>query len=193
MCWCLACYSPQLIYRILNHVPLLGSMPCPDACLFRAVQRVDCLAWVVTAGTILASCSDDNTARVWSTNSATCIHRLAEHSKEIYTIKWSNTGPGTANPQARLLLVTASFDATIRCVLCITACWKHEVAVSICVQMILNSRISKADISWQGIDCLCTAHLFAFRTDRGSAERLESSSMITTAASATTVNVTCTA
>ena len=83
--------------------------------------HLDTLSWESnrevsgSAGTILASCSDDNTARVWSTSSATCIHRLAEHSKEIYTIKWRNTGQGTANPQARLLLVTASFDATIRC------------------------------------------------------------------------------
>ncbi|KAK9831105.1 hypothetical protein WJX74_003493 [Apatococcus lobatus] len=76
-------------------------------------DEVNAVKWNST-GTILASCSDDNTARVWSTSSASCIHRLAEHTKEIYTIKWSNTGPGTANPQARLLLVTASFDATIR-------------------------------------------------------------------------------
>lgn len=43
------------------------------------------------------------------------VHDLAAHSKEIYTIKWSPTGPGTANPNQRLMLVSASFDNTIRC------------------------------------------------------------------------------
>jgi hypothetical protein len=36
------------------------------------------------------------------------------HAKEIYTIKWSPTGQGTANPNQRLLLATASFDKTVK-------------------------------------------------------------------------------
>ena len=36
------------------------------------------------------------------------------HSKEIYTIKWSCTGPGTPNPNANLILASASFDSTVR-------------------------------------------------------------------------------
>lgn len=34
----------------------------------------------------------------------TCVHDLQAHSKEIYTIKWSPTGPGTDNPNAPLIL-----------------------------------------------------------------------------------------
>lgn len=33
-----------------------------------------------------------------------CVHDLQAHSKEIYTIKWSPTGPGTNNPSANLML-----------------------------------------------------------------------------------------
>lgn len=43
-----------------------------------------------------------------------CVHDLAAHSKEIYTIKWSPTGPGTANPNMNLILASASFDSTVR-------------------------------------------------------------------------------
>jgi len=32
------------------------------------------------------------------------VHDLQAHSKEIYTIKWSPTGPGTNNPNAQLIL-----------------------------------------------------------------------------------------
>jgi hypothetical protein len=38
----------------------------------------------------------------------TPVHNLQAHNKEIYTIKWSPTGPGTMNPNATLLL--ARFD-----------------------------------------------------------------------------------
>ena len=67
------------------------------------------------AGKLLASCSDDHTAKIWSMNSDTAVHDLTAHTKEIYTIKWSPTGPGTANPNQRLMLVSASFDTSIRC------------------------------------------------------------------------------
>ena len=33
-----------------------------------------------------------------------CVHDLQAHNKEIYTIKWSPTGPGTSNPNASLIL-----------------------------------------------------------------------------------------
>ena len=39
---------------------------------------------------------------------------LREHSKEIYTIRWSPTGPGSANPNAPLRLASASFDSLIK-------------------------------------------------------------------------------
>lgn len=33
-----------------------------------------------------------------------CVHDLQAHSKEIYTIKWSPTGPGTSNPNSSIML-----------------------------------------------------------------------------------------
>lgn len=44
----------------------------------------------------------------------TWVHDLQAHSKEIYTIKWSPTGPGTHNPNMNLTLASASFDSTVR-------------------------------------------------------------------------------
>lgn len=82
-------------------------------------DEVNAVKWDPT-GTLLASCSDDCTAKVWSVDSATCIldlggdGRTEGHSKEIYTIKWSPTGPGTANPNSKLLLASASFDTTVK-------------------------------------------------------------------------------
>ncbi|KTG01950.1 hypothetical protein cypCar_00009096 [Cyprinus carpio] len=51
---------------------------------------------------------------LWSMKQDTCVHDLQAHSKEIYTIKWSPTGPGTNNPNANLMLASASFDSTVR-------------------------------------------------------------------------------
>jgi len=42
------------------------------------------------------------------------VHNFSEHTKEIYTIKWSPTGPGTINPNLPLVLASASYDATIK-------------------------------------------------------------------------------
>uniref|UniRef100_A0A665WNQ4 Transducin beta like 1 X-linked receptor 1 n=1 Tax=Echeneis naucrates TaxID=173247 RepID=A0A665WNQ4_ECHNA len=41
---------------------------------------------------------------IWSMKQDSCVHDLQAHSKEIYTIKWSPTGPGTNNPSANLML-----------------------------------------------------------------------------------------
>lgn len=42
--------------------------------------------------------------QIWSMKQDSCVHDLQAHSKEIYTIKWSPTGPGTNNPSANLML-----------------------------------------------------------------------------------------
>lgn len=65
-------------------------------------------------GQLLASCSDDMTLKIWSMKQDNCVHDLKAHSKEIYTIKWSPTGPGTQNPNMNLILASASFDSTVR-------------------------------------------------------------------------------
>ena len=42
------------------------------------------------SGTLLASCSDDSTAKVWdaSSGSANPLHDFTDHKQEIYTVKW---------------------------------------------------------------------------------------------------------
>ncbi|KAJ7538934.1 hypothetical protein O6H91_11G068900 [Diphasiastrum complanatum] len=76
-------------------------------------DEVNAIKWDPT-GMLLASCSDDHTAKIWSMKQEKCQHDFREHTKEIYTIKWSPTGPGTSNPNADLILASASFDATIK-------------------------------------------------------------------------------
>ena len=76
-------------------------------------DEVNAIKWDPT-GTLLASCSDDYSAKIWSLKQDECVHELKEHTKEIYTIKWSPTGPGTNNPDVPLMLASASYDATIK-------------------------------------------------------------------------------
>lgn len=75
--------------------------------------EVNAIKWDPT-GSLLASCSDDATAKIWSTKQDTWLHDLREHTKEIYTIRWSPCGPGSNNPNHPLLLASASFDSTIK-------------------------------------------------------------------------------
>ncbi|XP_040866995.1 WD40 repeat-containing protein HOS15 isoform X3 [Glycine max] len=75
--------------------------------------EVNCVKWD-PSGSLLASCSDDITAKIWSMKQDTYLHDLREHSKEIYTIRWSPTGPGTNNPNHKLVLASASFDSTVK-------------------------------------------------------------------------------
>lgn len=41
------------------------------------------------SGSLLASCSDDHTAKVWSLKQDSWLHDLKEHSGDIYTLQWS--------------------------------------------------------------------------------------------------------
>ncbi|KAK6116269.1 hypothetical protein DH2020_049991 [Rehmannia glutinosa] len=52
--------------------------------------------------------------QIWTMKHDTCMLDLKEHTKEIYTVRWSPTGPGTNNPNRQLLLASASFDSTIK-------------------------------------------------------------------------------
>ena len=85
------------------------SMPSPIA------PQVNAIKWD-PSGRLLASCSDDKTAKVWSVSSSDSkpVHDFRDHEREIYTIKWSPTGPGSPNPNMPLLLASASFDTTVR-------------------------------------------------------------------------------
>ncbi|XP_041001497.1 WD40 repeat-containing protein HOS15-like isoform X2 [Juglans microcarpa x Juglans regia] len=75
--------------------------------------EVNCVKWDPT-GSLLASCSDDITAKIWSMKQDKFVHDLRAHSKEIYTIRWSPTGSGTSNPNQQLVLASASFDSTVK-------------------------------------------------------------------------------
>ncbi|CAI0461576.1 unnamed protein product [Linum tenue] len=75
--------------------------------------EVNCVKWD-PAGQLLASCSDDISAKVWSMKQEKYVYDLREHTKEIYTLRWSPTGPGTNNPNQQLVLASASFDSTVK-------------------------------------------------------------------------------
>ena len=78
-------------------------------------DEVNAVKWD-PSGTLLASCSDDCTAKVWDINSPNDEPKwdFKSHQQEIYTVKWSPTGPGSRNPDKLLMLATASFDGSVR-------------------------------------------------------------------------------
>jgi transducin (beta)-like 1 len=78
-------------------------------------DEVNAVKWD-PSGTLLASCSDDCTAKVWDINSNSTEPKwdFKSHQQEIYTVKWSPTGPGSRNPTKLLMLATASFDGSVR-------------------------------------------------------------------------------
>ncbi|KAL4085644.1 hypothetical protein PRIC1_014980 [Phytophthora ramorum] len=47
-------------------------------------------------------------------SSAALVYTLQEHKKEVYTFRWSCTGPGTQFPDQPLTLASASFDGTVK-------------------------------------------------------------------------------
>ena len=76
-------------------------------------DEVNAIKWDPT-GTLLASCSDDFTAKIWTPKDSAAVCHFEEHTKEIYTIQWAPTGPGSANPNKAPILASASFDTTIK-------------------------------------------------------------------------------
>ncbi|KAJ7952800.1 F-box-like/WD repeat-containing protein [Quillaja saponaria] len=75
--------------------------------------EVNCVKWD-PSGSLLASCSDDITAKIWSMKHEKYVHDLRDHLKEIYALRWSPTGPGTNNANQKLVLASASFDSTVK-------------------------------------------------------------------------------
>jgi transducin (beta)-like 1 len=85
----------------------------PRKCFQGHTDEVNAIKWD-PSGNLLASCSDDFTAKIWGMKQDKCIYDFRQHTKEIYTIRWSPTGSGTENPNRPLVLASASFDATIK-------------------------------------------------------------------------------
>jgi transducin (beta)-like 1 len=65
-------------------------------------------------GSLLASCSDDFTAKLWGVGSSSPRFDLRGHTDAVYALAWSPTGPGSKNPHRGPLLATASYDKTVR-------------------------------------------------------------------------------
>lgn len=70
-------------------------------------DEINCLQFD-PSGTLLASCSDDFTAKVWTANSSCPAFDLKEHHREVYTLQWA------PNHKEKLILATASFDASVK-------------------------------------------------------------------------------
>lgn len=83
-------------------------------------DEVNAIAWS-PARTVLASASDDGTAKLWSTSPGAgadkdggCVATLSGHSKSVYSVEWAPTGEGSRNASRDALLATASLDSTVR-------------------------------------------------------------------------------
>ena len=78
-------------------------------------DEVNAVKWD-PSGQLLASCSDDCTAKIWDVESDRTdpLYDLKSHEQEIYTVKWSPTGPGSRHPNKKAILATASFDGSVR-------------------------------------------------------------------------------
>ena len=90
------------------------------------------LNWIfrrAPTGKLLASCSDDHTAKVWSLAGDKPVQDFTLHSKEIYTIKWSPTGAaGLSNSDnLKQLQHSSAAKASMRCPPCHAATADDQV------------------------------------------------------------------
>jgi len=83
----------------------------PQARLSGHTDEVNSIKWSPD-GSLLASCSDDFTAKIWNhSQGSTPLQSLDEHTNAIYQIKWQ---PPTTTGAKSSMLATASFDSTVR-------------------------------------------------------------------------------
>lgn len=75
----------------------------PEIKLEGHADDINMIRWSSTAS-ILASCSDDSTVKLWNTQSRACIQDLNQHNREVCAIQWNKTG----------LLASGSLDSTVR-------------------------------------------------------------------------------
>lgn len=93
-------------------IPFDGTRLVRFPCFMTSSSAVHLLS--LSTGTLLASCSDDCSAKIWSLSSSSPVFDLKGHVKEIYTLCWSPTGPRTQHATKDLRLATASFDNTVK-------------------------------------------------------------------------------
>eukprot|EP00600_Ochromonadales_sp_CCMP1393_P001326 CAMPEP_0174990822 /NCGR_PEP_ID=MMETSP0004_2-20121128/21535_1 /TAXON_ID=420556 /ORGANISM="Ochromonas sp., Strain CCMP1393" /LENGTH=674 /DNA_ID=CAMNT_0016244473 /DNA_START=126 /DNA_END=2150 /DNA_ORIENTATION=+ len=84
----------------------------PLRCLTGHEDEVNAVCWS-PGGQLLASCSDDSTAKIWTVEDG-LKYDLQGHLKEIFTLRWTPTGPKSKNPDKPVQLCTASFDGTVK-------------------------------------------------------------------------------
>lgn len=108
-------------------------------------DEVNAVKWD-PSGTLLASCSDDCTAKVWDVTSDRIdpLQDFKSHRQEIYTVKWSPTGPGSVNPHKQRILATASFDGSVRL-------W--DVQDGSCIRVFSRHRDSVYSVSFSPSGC----------------------------------------
>jgi transducin (beta)-like 1 len=97
-----SCGSDRLV-----HVCALGANT-PVRTFAGHVDEVNAIQWS-PAKTLLASGSDDGTARLWSlatSDADGAVAVLSGHKKTIYSLEWSPTGEGSRNPGKDSLLAT---------------------------------------------------------------------------------------
>ena len=111
------CSSDKIIHvcKVTSSDP-----PTPSHTFNGHTDEVNAICWS-PCGRYIASCSDDNTAKIWSTSDEHNLNDLkglkldlVGHTKEIYTTRWTPTGQGSANAELPLRLCTASFDGSVR-------------------------------------------------------------------------------
>jgi transducin (beta)-like 1 len=100
----------------------------PLRCLSGHDDEVNAVCWS-PGGELLASCSDDSTAKIWTVEDG-LKYDLRGHLKEIFTLRWTPTGPNSQHPDKPLLLCTASFDGTVKVLRPLDVCACHKCCVA---------------------------------------------------------------
>ncbi|KAF9575985.1 hypothetical protein EC968_000948 [Mortierella alpina] len=73
-------------------------------------DEVNAIRWD-PLGELLASCSDDKTAKIWSMSQDECLFDLTAHTAAVYDMTWAPREVASKEPR---ILATASFDTSVR-------------------------------------------------------------------------------